>query len=330
MTIETLKRFGLMALAMLGVALPAAAQDVGGGKDHPLVGRYQGAVLIEYKTSEFDEMNLMQGPFDKKAFNAPNAPTGSSWLQVEGKVTRLAYRAPEGRSSLEVIRNHENALKAKGFEVKFSCSTGSCYLDPSYAAGVSTLSWAVVTNGQPSFYLDEPVRYSLLATEQPGGTAYVSILVGTRSDATTAWIAVVEPKPLDGDKIVILKAPEIEKAIAGNGKVDIYGILFDFDKADVLAQSKPALDEIAKLLLARPQLKLQIVGHTDGKGGNDHNLSLSQRRAVSVVKVLQAAYGIEPSRLTSAGKGAAQPVAPNDTDFNRARNRRVELIPVGQ
>jgi outer membrane protein OmpA-like peptidoglycan-associated protein len=108
--------------------------------------------------------------------------------------------------------------------------------------------------------------------------------------------------------------------------MDIYGINFDFDKDVVLPSSAPTLSEIAALLRANPDLKLSIVGHTDGKGGADYNLGLSQRRAANVVRALTERYEIGANRLTSAGRGASAPVASNDTEDGRAKNRRVELI----
>ena len=72
------------------------------------------------------------------------------------------------------------------------------------------------------------------------------------------------------------------KAIGATGRVALYGILFDTGKADVKPESKPALDEIAKLMKSDAQLKLRVVGHTDNQGGLDANIALSKRRAEAV------------------------------------------------
>ena len=130
--------------------------------------------------------------------------------------------------------------------------------------------------------------------------------------------AVVESKPVD--------SATLKSNLASTGKVNIYGIHFDFDKADIKPESKAQLDEIAKLLTATPILKLRVTGHTDNKGTADHNQALSKRRADAIVAALVANYGIAADRLTSAGLGASIPVATNDTDQGRALNRRVELI----
>jgi outer membrane protein OmpA-like peptidoglycan-associated protein len=118
----------------------------------------------------------------------------------------------------------------------------------------------------------------------------------------------------------------MNKEMNANGSVAIYGILFDFDKADVKPESKPQLDEIAKLLKANPKLHVLIVGHTDNKGQLGYNQTLSSKRAQSVVAKLAKDYGIPVGQMTAVGVGPAAPVATNDTDAGQAKNRRVELV----
>jgi outer membrane protein OmpA-like peptidoglycan-associated protein len=123
-----------------------------------------------------------------------------------------------------------------------------------------------------------------------------------------------------------LDAAAMGKTLANAGQVNVYGIHFDFDKADIKAESKPQLDEIAKLLSANPGLKLRVTGHTDNIGGTEHNQLLSKRRADAIVAALADNYGVAAERLTSAGLGASLPVASNGNEEGRAMNRRVELI----
>ncbi|MBI3185988.1 MAG: OmpA family protein [Myxococcales bacterium] len=110
------------------------------------------------------------------------------------------------------------------------------------------------------------------------------------------------------------------------GKVAIYGIHFDTGKAEIKPESKPTLDEIAKLLTENAHLRVYVVGHTDNVGGLEGNLDLSKRRAESVVKALAATYGVAEARLRSHGVGPLAPVASNQSEGGRARNRRVELV----
>lgn len=107
-------------------------------------------------------------------------------------------------------------------------------------------------------------------------------------------------------------------------------VFFDFDKDTIKPISFPLLDEVVRVLRARPDLgNVRIEGHTDGIGSDVYNLDLSQRRARSVVNYL-AEHGIDPSRLSSIGYGKRCPLVSNDTPDNRARNRRVDFILVDQ
>ena len=104
-----------------------------------------------------------------------------------------------------------------------------------------------------------------------------------RSDrGNVAVVKVVETKEMETGKIEFINATQMDQAITDTGKVVIYGILFDFDKDVVKPESKPTLDEIAKLLQGKPDLKVKIVGHTDNKGTAEYNLDLSSRRAANV------------------------------------------------
>ena len=103
-------------------------------------------------------------------------------------------------------------------------------------------------------------------------------------------------------------------------------LLFDLDRATVSAGAQPILDHIATWLGRNPTVTLTIEGHTDASGSTGHNLELSERRAAATRDYL-VAHGVAASRLTSVGKGESEPVAGNDSDADRQKNRRVELVP---
>jgi outer membrane protein OmpA-like peptidoglycan-associated protein len=127
--------------------------------------------------------------------------------------------------------------------------------------------------------------------------------------------------------MVKVNAEEMSRAISLDGRVALYGIFFDTNKADIKPESKPALDEIAVLLKQEPALNLHVVGHTDNVGGYEYNLNLSKQRADAVVKILTEQYGVKADRLTSNGVAYLAPVAANSSEDGRAKNRRVELVP---
>jgi len=117
----------------------------------------------------------------------------------------------------------------------------------------------------------------------------------------------------------------IESKLAANRPVDVYGVYFSFNRANIRAQSEPVLQEIAGVLKKNPSWHLRIDGHTDNIGGDAANLDLSRRRAASVKDALVRRFDIDASRLTTGGYGASSPKDRNDTPEGRARNRRVEL-----
>ena len=140
----------------------------------------------------------------------------------------------------------------------------------------------------------------------------------------------VQSKPVEPISAPVVAAPvnaaALDNTLASTGQVTLYGIHFDFDKADIKPESKPQIDEIAKVLTANAALKLRVTGYTDSIGTAEHNQGLSQRRADAIVAALVTNYAIAANRLTAAGLGAMAPVASNDTEEGRAKNRRVELL----
>jgi OOP family OmpA-OmpF porin len=102
-------------------------------------------------------------------------------------------------------------------------------------------------------------------------------------------------------------------------------IFFKTNSAEILSSTYPKLDEVVEILKEYPELKLEINGHTDNTGRAEYNKALSQQRAEAVRDYL-VKKGIAPSRLKATGYGDERPIVDNNTEENRARNRRVELI----
>ena len=147
--------------------------------------------------------------------------------------------------------------------------------------------------------------------------------------ATLLRAAEVPPQRLEQTRalLVELKAqPTPEQAISIDLPADV---LFDFDKADLRADAARSLDKAAELLKSYPQAPIDVVGHTDGKGGDTYNDALSQRRAAAVAAALQSRTG---RPIATRGMGKRQPVAPNttpdgrDDPDGRQRNRRVQIV----
>jgi OmpA-OmpF porin, OOP family len=125
---------------------------------------------------------------------------------------------------------------------------------------------------------------------------------------------------------VVANAVAMVNDINSTGHVAVYGIYFDSGKAEIKPESDTAIIQISKLLLNSVSLKLYVVGHTDNVGNIDANMKLAKDRADAVVNTLVTKYGIPAARLKAYGVASLSPVASNETDEGKAKNRRVELV----
>jgi len=123
---------------------------------------------------------------------------------------------------------------------------------------------------------------------------------------------------------VVMEVQEIDENLAMRETIIIENINFEFDKADLLPESFPILDDLVQKFAEYPDLEVEINGHTDNIGTKEYNYDLSQRRAQSVVDYL-VENGVQADNLTSKGFGEDVPITTNETEDGRAMNRRVEM-----
>ncbi|MFV0198162.1 OmpA family protein [Empedobacter falsenii] len=126
--------------------------------------------------------------------------------------------------------------------------------------------------------------------------------------------------------ITKVTADDIANDLTKNGKSILY-INFDVDQAKITQEGDEIVTEIANALKKDNALKISIEGHTDNSGDAKHNKKLSNDRANAVMQKL-IALGIDKTRLSAIGYGAEKPLVANDTEENKAKNRRVELVKV--
>lgn len=100
---------------------------------------------------------------------------------------------------------------------------------------------------------------------------------------------------------------------------------FDFDRATLKPEFKPTLNKVADVLYKDPNLRIQVIGHTDNVGSASYNQTLSERRAKAVGDYL-VSQGVAASQVQVAGRGESEPRADNNTAAGRAQNRRVEIF----
>lgn len=306
----------LLGLLLIASTFTIHAEDLKDSKDHPLLSRFTGAEIKGYKQSDYDEAELP---------NAAIANKDSKMMTVEGRITRIGYRIDASHSLLEISRNYEQALATGKFQTVFSCKGAECG---------DEFSSIVINSGRvmpPSFpaTFNDRQRAVLAKRNGPDGDTWAFVYLMDDTDSNKAnyvYEEIVEPKPMATGQVKVLDAKSMQKALNSDGKVALYGIYFDTDKADVKPESKPELVEMAKLLNDDPKLKVYIVGHTDNQGQLAHNLDLAQHRADAVAKALAADYKVPAARMTAKSVASLAPVASNADDAGRAKNRRVELV----
>ena len=161
-----------------------------------------------------------------------------------------------------------------------------------------------------------------------------------QTPAGTVVDAVGCPADEDGDGV--LNADDNCPRTPPGFKVDAHGCVveeqtvvvldsvhFEFDSAKLTFEARDVLDRVATGLKNQPDLRIEIIGHTDALGTEAYNLQLSLARAASVREYL-ISRGAEPTQLTHEGYGETHPIADNETEEGRARNRRVEFHVLGQ
>ena len=305
----SLASVALLALSFPGISGALAQKgDVAGSRDYPGIGRFAGSVITGYEVKDFDAARLQATPFKD------GKPTGER--RLEGRVTRIAYRTTPGPSILEVSRNLETQLAKAGFETLLACDTDAC--------GGIPFTEAIDVLPIPQVWIDGfNYRYYAGRKAEGGRETHATVLVSKNNDEIYAQLVIAVTGVIENKMI---DASTMATGLREKGHIALYGIYFDADKAVIKSESRPTLEEIAKLLRAQPQLNVFIVGHTDSQGAFDHNVDLSRRRAEAVAAELAKSHKIASARLRTAGVGFLAPVGSNATDDGRALNRRVELI----
>lgn len=318
-----------------------SAKDAAGSKDHPDLKRLTGSEVIWYKSSKFDELNIalakVEFDYDKQEFKKTKRD------KVEGQLTTIYYKLPADSTTLEAVRQYEAELKPAGYETLFTAENDK--LDDGYGRFVAQ-TYPTATKADQLQYLHEfnkdEQRYAVLKGKGKGGNdVYVSIYAFLLNDVTTGFDKLVEGHKLAKGNVVarvdiletkamesrmeVVKSEDITSAIDTTGRIAIYGVYFDTDKADIKPESADSIAEIAKAI-ANGKGTYLIVGHTDNQGDLSYNQTLSLKRATAVTAELTSKYKIPAEKILPVGVGMAAPLAPNSDEKGRAKNRRVEIV----
>jgi outer membrane protein OmpA-like peptidoglycan-associated protein len=229
---------------------------------------------------------------DEREFEAYDFPVSRDNVEhVEGHYAKYEYRFDDSRggsgSPLKVLRNYQNAATRIGGKVVYESADHD---------------------------------QTTLRISRAGQETWVSVQAGASDFA----LVIVERQAMKQE--VVANAGALQSGLAEVGHAEVPGIYFDFGKSEVKPESRPALEQVAKLLQENPSMRVWVVGHTDSVGSAESNVALSNARAASVIRVLTQQMGIASRRLAPHGAGPYAPVASNKTEEGRAKNRRVELV----
>ena len=258
---------------------------------NPVFEKFPDSVYHSCERSRFSKLKLYQAKDAAKMDGAYDEleKEGEYWYYFDYIGPNASGAYP---SRLELFRNYENALKAAGGKMLHA-------------------------DGDRSF------TYTIT---RPSGEYWGLVGCGAGSAAKCDRIQHKIVRVAAMEQSIVVSADQIRKSIADTGKVVFYGIYFDTDKAIIKPESEPTLAEMAKFLKANAQAKVFIVGHTDSQGALERNQKLSKERAAAVVKALAGSHGIAAERMVPEGVGPLAPIAANDAEAGRAKNRRVEMV----
>jgi len=289
---------------MIFTPIAKAVEDL---TDHLLIKPYQGSTIRHKNVQEFDEYSAF--------FGMDQTDETPVEFELKGKVTKLIYSNPKNRSIFEIFENYQMALDQNGAKILYQCNQKKYECAKKYAG--------------PTFQKLSDIRsitnlvgrYLLARIENADHAAVLAIAVGEQFTD----IHIIELTQMD-EGMVTLDANALGSSLEDDGYVIVHGIYFDSAKTSIKAKSKPALDQVAKLLSSKPEMNIYIVGHTDMQGSLKNNIALSKKRANSVLEALATQYGITRSRMEAQGMGPLAPEASNKDEKGRSKNRRVVIV----
>lgn len=332
--LATLRRITTTLAALVATTAAQAATPAPAWTELPdpvLLPRLSGSTQLGHQTLPQGTASFYE-PKIEKGYDPDKEIDTEKPVAAEGKVSRLVYIAPAGKSAAEVHGHYTQLLREAGMKVATSVDGTKAWWDVGtlWRNGFSNVSAPVTPLAMP---MSRGGHY-LYGTVQRGDSVWsVSVLTADASPtarehahpsahqavAVTA-IQIVEGRP------VPVAAAEIQRALASNGHVALPQLAFEPGKAHLAADARGQLEQIATLLKQDESLNLYVVAHTDNQGTLQANLGLSQQRAQAVVSALTREHAVAARRLTARGLAQLAPLAGNDTLEGQQRNQRLELV----
>ena len=298
-----MKRILLPALMLISSAALA---------DWLFINPFPGSKIVTQESKKGQKLSLPEAPIDS------SGKPGRS-VELQGRVGRLVWKNPKGKSAQELYDYYAQQLSKGAFKPLWACAGKECG-----AAATVPLLGKVPASADAHYAIAQLIRRDL-------GDVFAALQVA--ADETTLLLIEVSATPEQKESVTREAAaaaskmtqPAIADALGRDGHVALGDILYKPGEVALRPEAATVVKEIASQLKKDTSLKLYVVGHTDSQGKYKDNLSVSKKRAEWLVKELTK-QGVAASRLQADGVGPLAPVASNDTEEGRARNRRVELV----
>ena len=241
------------------------------------------------------------------------------FTKLQGDYTYLQSLYNQSQVDLATSRTRTKSLEERLADAQRQ----NAELKRQYAALQGSLDKSLVQNNQGS------INISKLVDEINASNRYIKQLVEakTKSDSLNLVLTNNLTRSLTRDELQEVDV-KVLKGVVYVSLAD--NMLYRSGSYEVNDRAKTTLSKIAKILSDYRDFEVLVEGNTDNvpisRPNIRNNWDLSALRASSVVQVLQRDFGISPKRLSAAGRGEYNPVATNDTELGRQRNRRTEII----
>ena len=324
----------LVAMCITVAAQPVMAQRaIEGAAPHPMVPLPAEGYITRDDFTDFAEIEFLASPHP-----GGREPEFEETVQVEGAWRQMEYTVDGLELSLlRLYRGYVQHFESNGFEIIFSgigeeLSTRDGFNFITYGRNLMSFTASTAADSNAYILVRSPDEQTIIAVSFFSRANARRMIVNAVEIEEMAPLDLFSPEPEPEPEPEVVMVPqeveELESGLVQDGRVIVNAILFEFDRAEILPESAQALETVTDLLRGRPELKLLVVGHTDGVGSFDYNLRLSVERAQAVVGWLGSRGGIDSSRLRAAGAGPMSPITTNRTENGRAQNRRVELVEI--
>lgn len=254
---------------------------------------------------------------------------------AEGYATQQAWQVKNSdQTTLQLLAPLRDQLINDGFQILLECDTNLC--------GGFDFRYQVDLLPEPEMHVDLGDFRSLTAERKIDDEAFDIINIFVSKSARTGFIHITQIAPkADETNTIITSTKSSNKADLGDaeqdpadvaaqlettGRAALDDLVFATGSSQLGEAEFQSLGQLAQYLTDNPTTTVALVGHTDALGALDSNMSLSQRRANSVLQRLVSEYAVPRRQLEAAGVGYLAPRAKNDTDTGRELNRRVEVV----